>query len=115
MEKTRDPREKPSFDVLSRVSKLRTERGWTEYELAQRAGITQSTIHGWYKRNLTPTLPLIEKICLGFGISLSEFFNYSNKQTFLTLEEADMLDLFQKLSPEQRKTTLAMIRSYIKA
>lgn len=114
MESKRESREKPRFDVLGRITVLRTERDWTEYQLSQRSGIPQCTIHGWYKRQLTPTIPLIEKICSGFGITLSEFFNESDKQAFLTEEEIAVLGIYKKLSPEQRKTTADMIRAYIK-
>ena len=31
-------------DILQEITRLRTERGWSEYDLAVRAGITQSTI-----------------------------------------------------------------------
>lgn len=106
-------REKASFDILKKINEEKEKRNWTEYELAQNCGLTQSTISTWYRRNLQPSVSSIERICAGLGISLSEFFNESDEQTILTPEEADVLDLFQKLSPEQRKTTLAMIRSYI--
>ena len=67
-------REKAKFDVLQRILDERTRRGWNEYTLAQKSGLTQSTISTWYRRNLQPSVASIEKICDGFGISLSQFF-----------------------------------------
>ena len=32
------------MNVLDRIVELRLERGWTEYQLSQQSGITQSTI-----------------------------------------------------------------------
>ena len=39
------------MDILEKITKMRLERGWTEYELAERAGLTQSTISSWYRKN----------------------------------------------------------------
>lgn len=115
MENIRDSREKPNFDVLDRVSRLRIERGWTEYELAQRSGITQSTIHGWYKRDLTPTLPLIEKICMAFGLTLSQFFSSDgNTEAEASSEFSEYISLWNKMNPEQRTALINHLQSILK-
>ena len=61
-------------DILQEITRLRTERGWSEYDLAVRAGITQSTISTWYRKQQIPTIKSLEKICAGLGITLSQFF-----------------------------------------
>ena len=67
-------REKPTFDILGRIEKERAARNWSEYALAENSGLTQSTISTWRRRNLQPNVASIEKICSGFGITLSQFF-----------------------------------------
>lgn len=62
------------MDILKRIVDLRTERNWTEYQLAERSGLTQSTISSWYRKNMLPTIPSLSKICDAFGITLSQFF-----------------------------------------
>ena len=64
-------REKPTFDILGRIEQERLARGWSEYALAENSGLTQSTISTWRRRNLQPNVASIEKICAGFGITLS--------------------------------------------
>lgn len=59
------------MDILKRIVDLRTERNWTEYQLAERSGLTQSTISSWYRKNMLPTIPSLSKICDAFGITLS--------------------------------------------
>ena len=54
------------MDVLARITKLRLDRGWTEYELAKRSGLPQSTISTWYSKNMLPTVTSLESICKGF-------------------------------------------------
>ena len=62
------------MNVLDRIVELRLERGWTEYQLSQQSGITQSTISAWYRKNTLPSIPSLQKICNAFNISMSEFF-----------------------------------------
>ena len=37
-------------DILSMIRQNREARGWTEYQLAERSGLPQSTISSWYKK-----------------------------------------------------------------
>ena len=60
--------------ILTTITKYREDRGWTEYQLAERSGLPQSTISSWYRKNMMPTVPSLEKICNAFGITLSQFF-----------------------------------------
>ena len=53
-------------DILSVITTYREERGWTEYQLAERSGLPQSTISSWYRKNMVPTIPSLEKICTAF-------------------------------------------------
>ena len=61
-------------NVLAEITRLRLERGWNEYELAKHCGLSQSTISTWYRKNQTPTIQTLDKVCKGLGISLSQFF-----------------------------------------
>ena len=62
------------MDVHERLMELLDERGWSEYRLARESGLSDSTIHNIYKRNTSPSIPTLETICKGFGITLSQFF-----------------------------------------
>ena len=48
-------------DILSIITAYREDRGWTEYQLAERSGLPQSTISSWYRKNMVPTVPSLEK------------------------------------------------------
>lgn len=61
------------MNVLDRIVEFRTAKGWSEYQLAEESGMTQSTISSWYRRHMTPSIPSLERICDAFGISLSQF------------------------------------------
>lgn len=49
-------------DILSVITAYREERGWTEYQLAERSGLPQSTISSWYRKNMVPTILSLERI-----------------------------------------------------
>ena len=61
-------------DILSVITAYREERGWTEYQLAECSGLPQSTISSWYRKNMVPTIPSLEKICTAFDITMSQLF-----------------------------------------
>jgi len=39
------------MNVLEKISKFRLERNWTEYQLAEKSGLPQSTISSWLRKN----------------------------------------------------------------
>ena len=57
------------FDINERIIELRMERHWSEYQLAEKSGIGQSTISSWTRTKSMPTVPNLEKICNAFGIT----------------------------------------------
>ena len=107
-------REKAKFDILQRILDERTRRGWSEYTLAQKSGLTQSTISTWYRKDLQPSVASIEKICHGFGITLSEFFmDYKTGDNIeLNQDQAEILMLWSKLSDKQSNSIIEMIKSF---
>ena len=92
-------REKPNFDILGRIDRERLARGWSEYTLAENSGLTQSTLSTWRRRNLQPNVTSIEKICHGFGITLSQFFEEDAAVHHLTEEQKSLLTIWDRLSP----------------
>lgn len=102
-------REKASFDVLQHIDDMRMSRGWTEYALAKNSGLTQSTVSTWYRKRLEPAVSSIEKICSGFGISLSQFFSAGEPDDGFTEEQREIFALWSRLSPEQRSALKELI------
>jgi len=98
-------------DILQEISQLRLKRNWSEYELAKNAGIAQSTISTWYRKKQIPSIPTLEKVCHGFGITLSQFFAEGNEAVFLTEEEKEVLENWNSLTEKQRKLFLELFKS----
>ena len=90
------------MDVLDKIVQLRLERNWSEYQLSEKSGLTQSTISSWYRKNMLPTIPSLSKICDAFGISLSQFFLEEDGNTIqITDQQRRLLEYTAKLDPEQ--------------
>lgn len=96
-------------DILATITKYREERNWTEYQLAERSGLPQSTISSWYRKNLIPTIPSLEKICNAFGITLSQFFAEGDAVVSLTASQKKLLDRWSRLSEEQQNAVFLLI------
>ena len=94
------------------IEQERLARSWSEYALAENSGLTQSTISTWRRRNLQPNVASIEKICAGFGITLSQFFQEEDS-VYLTKEQKKLLDLWAKLSPVQREAVTKMLCAFL--
>jgi len=96
-------------DILATITKHREERGWTEYQLAEHSGLPQSTISSWYRKNLIPTIPSLEKICSAFGITLSQLFAEENTAVSLTASQKKLLDRWNRLSEDQQDAVFLLI------
>ena len=99
------------MDVLERLRKLMDARGWTMYRLAKESGLTESTIANIYRRNAIPSIDTLEKICQGFGITLSQFFADA-ELVELTEDLKEVFENWRTLTPEQKEAALTMMRAF---
>lgn len=98
------------FHPLERIQELCAERNWSYYQLAKASGIAYSTLNTMLNKQNSPSLPTLQKLCNGFGISLTDFFEPDRSHTGLTAEQSKCLTLFTSLSPEARKLALAYMK-----
>lgn len=96
-------------DILAVITENREARGWTEYQLAERSGLPQSTISSWYRKNMIPTLPSLEKICQAFGITLSQLFAETDSPVSLTKAQAELLKRWARLDEKQQQAVFHLI------
>ena len=96
-------------DILATITEYREERGWTEYQLAEHSGLPQSTISSWYRKNMMPTIPSLEKICTAFGITLSQLFAEGDVPVSLTDSQQKLLARWSRLTADQQSVVFALI------
>jgi putative transcriptional regulator len=58
----------------NRLRDLRTERNWTQADLAQRVGVSRQTINAIEKGKFDPSLPLAFRLARLFDLSIEEIF-----------------------------------------
>ena len=97
------------MDIIAKIEKLKNERGWSDYELAQQAMLTQSTLASIKARKSPPKLETLHAICNAFNITLSQFFLEDEHADVLSEQERHMLDKFRKLSPKQQKALIDLL------
>lgn len=98
------------MDTNDRLQKLLGARGWSRYKLAKNSNLSESTIANIYKRNNVPSIPTLEAICKGFGITLSQFFA-DGEMVELTPELKELFDNWLSLTVEQKTAVLQIIKS----
>lgn len=97
------------MNTNERLRKMLNDRGWTEYRLARKCGLSQSTITNIFKRNTVPSVATLESICKGFGITLSQFFAEEKEVVELTPDLKVVFDYWVNLSPYQKSIALQLL------
>jgi transcriptional regulator with XRE-family HTH domain len=99
------------MNTLNRIRQLQQQRKWTDYKLSKESGVAQSTLRNMFIRSTAPTIPTLEAICKGFGITLSQFFAESNEAVELNNEQRQMFEKWNTLSTEQKKLLFELIEN----
>ena len=98
------------MDVLDKIDKLRTEKNWSFYKLAEESMLSQSTLANMFSRGTQPSISTLESICNGLGISLSRFFA-ENHDDLSTSKNLDLIERFNKLDANQQYAVLQLIKN----
>lgn len=96
-------------NILNTITELRVERGWSEATLSEQSGLPQSTISSWYRKNASPTVASLEKVCKAYGITLSQLFADANQPLILTDSQKQMLESWSRLTLEQQDAIFQLI------
>ena len=93
-------------EVLLRIRELLKLNRWTIYKLAKASGVPYSSLNNCFLRNTCPTIPTLEKLCMGLNISLSDFFDYKKnplRDTSLSEAEQELVNTYRQLSIKDRE------------
>ncbi|MCE7005938.1 helix-turn-helix domain-containing protein [Kibdelosporangium philippinense] len=63
-----------AFELGAEVRAQREQRGWSQTELANRVGMTQSALARFEAGGTVPTLPVLERIAVALDMRLSVEF-----------------------------------------
>lgn len=97
-------------EIIKRIQYLSDVRGWTLYRLSKESGITYSTLCTMIHKATAPSIPTLVKLCQGFGITLSEFFDSGNAWATLSQEQKEHLLQWDSLNSDNRQAAQKYIR-----
>lgn len=101
--------------VLQKIKELMDDRKWTLYRLAKEADVSYSTLSNTFQRNNVPSIPTMIRVCDGFGITLSQFFDEGGmdmKQ--LSVADRKLLAEFHRLPRDDKKLVIAYMQGLLK-
>jgi len=58
--------------TVKTIRQLRDERNWTQLELANRLGVTPSTVYSWERGRYEPAASKLRQLAQVFGISMDD-------------------------------------------
>lgn len=102
------------FNPIERIIELCKERNWTYYQLSKASGIAYSTLNTMLHKNNMPSLSTLNKLCNGFGISITEFFESDKNSAGLTEDQALCLKLYTALPIQDKKLVIAYLKGLSK-
>ncbi len=101
------------YFVAERIKELCAKKNMSQYELAKRAGMTQSSISTLINEGNVPRITTLEKVCEGFGITLAQFFARDDEYPDLSEEQLEVLNTWEKLSVKEKAAIEKIVSSII--
>lgn len=98
-------------EILERLKELQQLRGWSDYRIAKKAGLSSNTVSNIYRRGNIPSLATLEALCRAFDLTMSQFFA-EGEMAELTPELKELFEKWTVLTPEQKAAVWHVIRSY---
>ena len=95
--------------ILEKIDKLRTQKNWTFYKLAEESNLPLSTITNMYVRKSLPSINTLISICNGLGITLSQFFAENEIDT-QNEQERELLEIFRNLDTNNKNIAINIIK-----
>ncbi|MFF4833420.1 helix-turn-helix domain-containing protein [Streptomyces sp. NPDC001315] len=72
----------------ARLAELRAERGWSLGELAERSGVSRSTLSRAERAEISPTASLLNRLCAVYGRTMSQLLSEVEAEPALLVRAA---------------------------
>lgn len=96
------------MDIAKRINDICAAKDWSIHQLALECDISRSALYRIISHDVSPTFEQIEKICEGFNIAVSEFFN---EDLTPNGDEVILLSNYRKLTGDSKKMVRYMIEN----
>ncbi|MBK3624838.1 helix-turn-helix domain-containing protein [Streptomyces sp. MBT49] len=75
--------------IAGRLAQLRAERGWSLGELAERSGVSRSTLSRAERAEISPTASLLNRLCHVYGRTMSRLLGEVEAQAALVVRAGE--------------------------
>ena len=102
----------PKIIILTaaRIDRLRCERGYSIRVLAQKAGISKTTLQEIIQGIKIPNIHTVYLISKALGVTLSDLFNEDENHLNLRTKEAILIKIFREVSPMSQDTLIKVAK-----
>lgn len=100
-------------DVINRIQELLEFNHWSLYKLAKESDLPYSSLNNLFHRKNCPTIATLERICIGFHISLSDFFKFTEnplQNPELSPGQQEFLNSYDSLSMKDKELLAAYLQ-----
>ncbi|MDO0938283.1 XRE family transcriptional regulator [Streptomyces sp. DG2A-72] len=73
----------------ARLAELRSERGWSLGELAERSGVSRSTLSRAERAEISPTASLLNRLCAVYGRTMSQLLSEVEQEPALLVRATE--------------------------
>ena len=95
--------------IIDRIEQLCGQKQMSRYRLAQKSGISQSSISTLLNRQSVPTIQTLEKICKGLDMTLAQFFSEDDELPNLTEDQKRLLTTWNAMNEQEK----ALVEAYM--
>ena len=91
--------------------RLRKERDWTQQQVADRIGLSVGQVKKYEKGDSAPTLHILGRIAVAYGVSADELVFDDGKGVAGTKLDTGLLSRFEKVAqlPEEEKNAVLLL------
>lgn len=104
------------MSIGSNIKHFRKLNGWNQKELGEKIGVSNKTISSWEIDRTEPNMEYFDKLCVIFSCSRNQLVNGFEFEYDYAVEIADgaveIVDLYSRATPPQRKAVIALLRSF---
>lgn len=95
------------------IKRYRKMMDMSQTDLGNAIGVKHGAISSWENNRTEPNLGHIELMCKVFGCKKSELIGIKRDVPTYVDGSVEVLDLYARATPEQRKAVLNLLRSFV--
>ncbi|MBI4679623.1 MAG: helix-turn-helix transcriptional regulator [Nitrospirae bacterium] len=87
----------------ARIYELRIKAGLTQWQLAEKADLSNDTISRIERGQRSPSFEVLEKLAQALNVEVKELFNFSNRKFLKNKCQRELVDLLNYLEDKKPK------------